>query len=500
MAKRYVAIWFLSLKTDWISIRNHSLQQKAFVLATPDHGRMMITAANVEARKQGIDKGMVLADARAILPSLEYFDDNPQKFLRVLESIANWCIRFTPKAAVEGSDGVILDATGCAHLWGGEAAYVDAIANRFKKFGYHIRLCMADTIGTAWALTHFGQNKLIVASGEESGALMDLSPAALRIENDVLERLYKLGLRKISNLVGMPRKALRRRFGTALLRQLDYALGVEHESIIPIIPPEPFQERLPCLEPILTLTGIEIALQQLLEALCLRLQQSGKGLRLARFSAYRVDGKIEKIEIGTNRASNQSAHLFKLFELKLGNIEPDLGIELFQIDATKVEDVQATQEKIWSETSGLDNDDLMELIDRLSNKIGGDHFQRFLPDEHYWPERSFKPSDSFQEKTASAWRTDRPRPVHLLHRPEPIQVMAPIPDYPPMLFRYRNKLHKIKKADGPERIEREWWIEEGPHRDYYQVEDEDGQRYWLFRSGHYSAEKKYQWYIHGFFA
>jgi len=140
------------------------------------------------------------------------------------------------------------------------------------------------------------------------------------------------------------------------------------------------------------------------------------------------------------------------------------------------------------------------LIDRLAGKIGADAIHRYLPAEHYWPERSFKKSSSLIEQPTTQWKLDAPRPLRLLEAPESIEVTAPIPDYPPMLFRHKGKLHKIVKADGPERIEQEWWIEEGQHRDYYSVEDEEGCRYWLFRSGHYDAEKKPQWFVHGFFA
>ena len=91
------------------------------------------------------------------------------------------------------------------------------------------------------------------------------------------------------------------------------------------------------------------------------------------------------------------------------------------------------------------------------------------------------------------------RPLQLLAIPEKIEVTAPIPDYPPMLFRHKGKLHTIIKADGPERMEQEWWIAGGRHRDYYYVEDEEGKRYWLFRSGHYETDK-HRWFIHGFFA
>ena len=109
-------------------------------------------------------------------------------------------------------------------------------------------------------------------------------------------------------------------------------------------------------------------------------------------------------------------------------------------------------------------------------------------------------ASSINEKAQVVWKTDKPRPIKLLARPELIEVTAPIPDYPPMMFRYKRKLHKIIKADGPERIEQEWWLQQGKHRDYYYVEDEEGSRYWLFRSGHYDDTKLPQWFIHGFFA
>jgi protein ImuB len=498
MTKRFVCIWFRHLKTDWFTLRRPELRHVPFVLVAPDHGRMVITAANALAQTQGVFIGMVVADARAIIPSLHTIDDLPTLSEKLLKKFAEWCIRFTPVAAVDPPDGLILDATGCAHLWSGEDPYVNEIIRRIKDIGYDVRAAMADTIGAAWAIARFTQQH-VIEHGKQIQALLSLPPAALRLEADALERLQKLGLRQVKSILSIPRPALKRRFGQQLILRLDQALGNEEEHIEPVQPIELLQERLPCLEPIATATGIEIALKRLLEMLCTRLQQEQQGLRLAIFKGYRIDGKIEKIEIGTNRASANKQHLFKLFEIKLPSIEPALGIELFTLEAPKVEEVSPTQEKLWEGSCGLDDMALSELVDRLTNKIGTEAIHRYLPDEHYWPERSIKVTASLQDKPTTEWKVDKPRPIQLLSKPEPIQVAAPIPDYPPMLFRYKGKVHNIKKADGPERIEQEWWLQEGQHRDYYCVEDEDGNRYWLFRSGHYE-EKSNQWFIHGFFA
>ena len=238
----------------------------------------------------------------------------------------------------------------------------------------------------------------------------------------------------------------------------------------------------------------------LLETLCLRLHEEGKGLRTAVLTCYRLDGKVVQVDIGTNAPSHHIEHLFKLFELKICEIEPALGIELFVLEAPKVEDISILQEVIWTSNPGLDDQKVAELLDRLAVKVGANNIHRYLPDEHYWPERSTKLAFSIEEKPLIPWRSDRPRPTRLLLKPMPIQVTVPIPDYPPMLFIYRGVTHKVTKADGPERIEREWWLEQGEHRDYYRVEDEQGYRYWLFRSGHYADDKEQDWFIHGYFA
>jgi protein ImuB len=500
MAKRFVTIWFRQLKTDWFANRQPSLRSEPFVLAAPDHGRIVITEVNDIARSQEVVGGMVVADARAILPALNIIDDPPGLAEKLLRSIAVWCIRYTDIVAIDPPNGIIMDVTGCAHLWGGESKYIRDINLHLTNRGYQVRACIADTIGTAWAVTHYGNTNPIVERGKQMETLIQLPASALRLESETVDRLHKLGLHQIRHFIAMPRSALRRRFGKELLLSLDRALGNEDEPVTPVIPVEPWRERLPCLEPIVTATGIEIALQRLLERICKKLQQEEMGIRQAVFSGFRVDGKQEKIEIGTHRATHQTTHLYKLFENKICTIEPGLGIELFMIEAIKTEKCLPRQEKIWDISTGLEDTGLSELLDRLTNRFGSSPIHRFLPDEHHLPEYSYKESVSLAESPATTWNIDRPRPLQLLSRPQSIEVAAPIPDYPPMHFRYLGKLHTIKKSDGPERIEPEWWIGDGSHRDYYAVEDDQGQRFWLFRSGRYCENETPKWFIHGFFA
>ncbi len=500
MQKRFISVWFHHLCTDWFALKQPALRGKPFALSALSHGRMVITAASELAERAGVEVGMSQVDACAFLPSLEVLKDRPGLEEQLLQRLAEWCIRFTPIAAPDEGCGLLLDVSGCTHLWGGEEAYLHDLLKRLEARGYSARAAMADTIGAAWAGARFGRSSAVIHSGQQAAAIAGLPAAALRLEPEILERLHKLGLRQVKDFMSLPRAALRRRFGPSILRRLDQATGKEEEGIIGVQPAAPYTGRLPCLEPITSRTGIELALQHLLQEVCKGLESDGKGLRAATFRGYRVDGQAVGIQVGTVRPTHNVDHLFSLFSTRIDGIEPALGIELFVLEASGIEELHPAQTRLWESIGGLQDPRLSQLLDRITNKIGAQVVQRFLPEEHWWPERSIKPAASLEAQPQTDWTLSRPRPVQLLSQPLAIEVTAPIPDYPPMLFRDKGGLHKIVKADGPERIEQEWWIEEGAHRDYYAVEDEEGRRYWLFRSGHYDAAKKVGWFLHGFFA
>lgn len=498
MAQRIVVIWFPHLLADWQLRRRPELASGPFAMALMERNRRVVKAVNAIAQQKGVYPEMLVADCRAMAPELEVFDYDPQQPQKLLSALAEWCIRFTPIVSIDMPEGLVLDANGCTHLWGGESGYINEIQKRFAELGYTTRIGMADTIGCAWAVSRFESQQYIVKSNTEGKAIAHLPPAALRLEPKVVDKLTRLGLRTIGSFMKMPGPSLRRRFGENLLQRLDQALGSAIEHLEPVEPVIPYQERLTSLEPIRTAVGIEIALKELLESLCQRLSKESMGLRKCELRCYRLDGNIQRIEIGTNKPSRNTAHLFKLFELKIPEIEPDLGIELFVMEARVVEELQNSQDALWA-VSDANESALAELVDRLEGKTGEGSVHRYLPSEHYWPEHSFKRAGSLSEKPSTTWRSDLPRPLHLLPKPEKIDVMVPVPDYPPLLFIYKGQRHQVEKADGPERIEQEWWIQTGEYRDYYCVEDDKGHRYWLFRSGDYMNEHV-QWYLHGFFA
>ncbi|WP_343690885.1 DNA polymerase Y family protein [Chitinophaga sp.] len=494
MTKRYISIWFRHLLTDWYIRKHPDAGDSPLVFSTQQRGRQLIHATSRKAENTGIYCGMAVADAKAIYPHLVITPYPPDQEHHLLTALGQWCIRYSPVVSIDLPDGLLIDASGCTHLWGGEHNYLAEITLKLSAYGYDVRAAMADTIGTAWAVARYGNDATIIPGGLERKALRPLPPAALRLDDTLLTKLQQLGFHKIEDFIHLPINALKRRFGQAFILRLKQALGGEREDILPLGIPSVYEERLSSLDPIKTAKAITIAITRLLDVICFKLQQEGKGIRTATLTCYRIDDQVVQISIGTNGASNNTTHLLKLFELKIPSLAPGPGIDLFILQALLVEDVISEQEKIWSATGSADNN-ITKLLDRIESKIGSGSIQRYQPAEHYWPELSIQPFTAPNDHQ----QVNAPRPDKLLPQPLPIEVTAPIPDYPPMLFRFMGQLHEIKKADGPERIEREWWLEDGAHRDYYIVEDAAGRRYWIFRLGHYAVSQT-QWFIHGFFA
>jgi protein ImuB len=236
MAKRFMCIWFRHLMTDWMTLRRPELKDIAFVFGTPDHGRIVIVAVNPVAELQGIHPGMAAADAKAIIPGLQVIDDIPDPSKKLLKAIGEWCIRYTPVIATNLPDGLILDISGCAHLWGGEREYLKHVVNTLRNKGYDVRAAIADTIGAAWAIAHYGRTTPIIEPGQHIDALLPLHPSCLRLEKPVIDRLQKLGLTTIKKFISMPSSALRRRFGAGLLLRLNQALGNEEEYMSSLYP------------------------------------------------------------------------------------------------------------------------------------------------------------------------------------------------------------------------------------------------------------------------
>jgi protein ImuB len=493
---------------------------------------------------------MRLADARTLVPDLLTAAADPVADRRLLEAVAGWCDRYTPWVALDplgaalaagedgaeacaaggfgGDAGLLLDITGCAHLFGageaGERALLADLVERLTRHDLSCRAAMADTAGAAWALARYAERQadLYCPLGGQRDALAKLPIEGLRLATPILETFYRLGLRRIGDLYAMPRAPLARRFGDPPLTRLDQALGLNEETIEPRRPAPAFRTRLAFVEPIGRSEDIAAATSRLLAALCKQLEQASVGARKLEIALYRVDGSVDRTAIGTSRPNRDNPKLMKLFEDRLGELDPGFGVELMILAAPEVEPWTGAQETL-AETglaaSASFEDGTIDLADRLALRLGTENVVRLLPRASHLPERvQTTVAVTVKAAPSGAWRRMASfkgiRPTRLLQRPEPVDVTALVPDDPPSRFKWRQHLHRIVRAEGPERLADEWWrprpngehakaSTEPPVRDYYRVEDDDGGRFWLFRDGVYNATTDgsgTKWFLHGFCA
>lgn len=491
----------------------------------PEAGAMRLAAVDAQAASLGLIAGMPLAEARARVPALVAIDADGQGDARVLERLAAWCCRYTPWTSLDpcggtdrpGAAGLWLDISGCAHLFGGEARLLMDLAERLANAGYAARAAAADTAGAAWARARHPRDEgetgwTRVSPGEQAAAIAPLPLAALRLEPETREGLNRMGVRRVAELQALPRGPLAARFGEAPLRRLEQALGTTDEPVSPIQPVPELRTRLVFPEPIGTPEDITAATGRLVAALASRLEERAAGARRLRLVCYRADGTLAEIRIGTGRAEREPKHLMRLFREKFDHLDPGFGIDAMALEVHAADSLAPVQESF--EAAGRSGEALSRLVDRLGNRLGHGRVHGLEPRPRHVPEhaQAVVPPLSSQEtadRSAAPAAPLAPRPVHLLAQPEPIEVVAPVPDRPPVQFRWRRRLYRIARADGPERIGPEWWLgdpaaiggsEETEVRDYFRIEDTAGQRFWVYRRGLYCPGLPPQWFLQGMFA
>ena len=502
-------------------------------LTLRDGPRILLAAVDSAAAQAGAAPGQTLAEARALCPGLHSEAIAPAADRAALDKLTDWCSRYTPWVALDsagepgGAAGLWLDITGCAHLFGGEEALATELVARLARFGLTARIGIADTAGAAWACarhtTEAAQPIRSIAPGAQREALTPLSVAALRLPAAEAELLRRFGLSRIGDLLELPPAALEPRVGPVVARRLRQALGALDEPISPKTPVPPHLERLNFGEPIGTPEDIARAVERLLGKLCTKLEKDQSGGRKFALTAYRIDGSLSRLLVGTARPLRDAAHLKRLFAGKLEALDPGYGLEAMVLAAETLEPLTALQMTLEEGRAQADakgptsvkaaaRHDLGRLVDRLGGRFGFERVHRLTPRESHLPERCVAPGPALPHRARSpsgragpakvgtrrslGWPEGPVRPIRLLTRPEPIEAIAAWPDAPPAQFRWRRLLHRVARAEGPERLSREWWLpqdEGAADRDYFRVEDEDGRRYWLYR-------EESHWFLQGLFA
>ena len=447
---------------------------------------------------------MPVAKAQALAPGLIVMDADPRADAEGLDKLALWALqRISPVVMADPPDGLVIDTTGADHLHGGEDVMLERIVERFAASGVEARGALADTRGAAHAGARFAaRSTLVIPRGETAPLLRRLPIAALRLQPDIVTSLRTLGFDRIGDLMDQPRAPLALRFGPEIGRRLDQTLGNIAEPIEPFRAPEIVEVRRVFGEPIGAAETIARYTGKLVAALCVELEGRGIGARRLDLLFHRVDNTRQAIRIGTAQPVRDAKRLTRLLCEKIETIDPGFGIEIMELAAVLAEPLRDRQ--AISSLVEEPEADISDLIDVLANRVGENGLCRFTPVQSDVPERSVISVPPLAPETGATWDGDWQRPPRLLARPEPIETMAVLPDNPPVWFTWRGVRRRVRRADGPERIRGEWWKRDAEMvavRDYFRVEDDTGERYWLFRSGdgEHLESGSQRWFLHGIF-
>ncbi|HBZ42593.1 MAG TPA: DNA methylase [Maritimibacter sp.] len=549
--KRHLSLWFPRLAAERLMRLERGLPTGPFVVVADQNGAQVVTSLNAEASVAGLTPGQPLRDARAMCPELTARPANPVAEAGFLTTLRRWAGTYSPWVSEEAPDGLILDITGCAHLFGGEDGLAAQIDRDCLELGLTVRLGLADSLGAAWALAryaHLGANGVLTGDaidqearatrsravkrkhwtrggtppaaqvqatrpriakrGTTRQAIGPLPVAALRLSTDTVASLNRLGLRRIEDLFGLPRANLARRFGRETVQRLDQALGIEPEPVSPAKPPQSFALTMRLPDPIGLEDDIMGVIDRLLPELQTRLERAGRGARRIRVEFSRTDQTMQWAEVGLARPSSDPHRIRPLLAMKLGEVDAGFGIDHVRLLASQHEPLQAVQHKGHVEVGMRnardgqppDHTALDDLMGRIGARLGLEQLTRLYPAQSHIPEKEALIMAAAFAPPAMDWhRPATPRPLRLW-APDPVM----IPDQPllPDGFRWRGREHGILAAHGPERLAPEWWLDEPDWRnglrDYWIVTTDRGEKLWLYFA--HGAARSAGWFCQGAFA
>ena len=474
------------------------------MLVGRDGRRRVVVAADRAAKMAGLSVGMAASQAQAMIPGLTIEQADPAGDTAALDRLALWALRrYSPIVAVDGPDGIVIDTTGADHLQGGEESMLTKLVERFALSSTTARAAVADSWGAAHAVARFGRTPVtVIPPGQTGRELAHFPIASLRLPRDTADQLRTLGFDTIGELAAEPRAPLTLRFGPELGRRLDQMLCRQVEPIDPVRDPDVIEVRRTFGEPIGAAETIARYISVLALDLCARLEEKGLGAKRLDLLCHRVDSAVQAVRVGTALPVRDPKRITRLLTNKIETIDPGFGIEVMAIAAVLAEPFATKQ--IASILTGETEADVSDLVDTIANRIGADHLYRIAPVASDVPERSVRRIPAMAPEEGGTWPGHWPRPSRLLPSPEPVETVALLPDHPPVTFTWRGIRRRVKRADGPERVFGEWWKRDAEMeavRDYFQVEDEAGSRYWLFRAGDGvdAATGSQRWFLHGLF-
>jgi len=552
--RRVLSIWFPRLAAERHIRHDPNLGTVPFAVVRDSGQAQVLASLSPLAQAAGLYAGQPLRDAHAMSADLLTRVSTPHAEAAFLGVLHRWAGKFSPWVAREEPDALVIDLTGCAHLFGGEEQLAQQVEQDCTDLGLTVQLGIADTLGGAWALARFGGGQggahhrngdaidqearatrsragkrrhwerggaaptrataparghtRIAAPGETYKALAPLPIAALRLEDHTMAQLSRLGLRRVSDLVEQPRAGLARRFGRGLVARMDQALGALPEPVSPAPPPDRFATRLSLPDPIGLEDDVMAAIDRMLPRLCAALNKKGRGARTLRFEAYRADDTMQWMNVTLARPSDDPDHIRPLLGLKVADLDAGYGIDMLRLEAVVHEPLhlrtvpghlEAT-EAGRARRAGAVPGSLDRLIGRLGTRLGTDAITRIQPADSHIPEKTSLAVAAAWSDPVRHWpQRDKLRPL-LMWPPEPVMV-ADVPRLP-ATFRWRGRDHHVHSTRGPERIAPEWWLDDpawrSGQRDYWEVVTKQGHRLWLFYA--HGGVKSSGWFCQGSFA
>lgn len=547
--RRILSLWFPRLGAERCLRAARAPLPLPFATVAETGNQRLLAALSAEAAAAGLTEGQPLRDARAMCPELQTAPADPEGEAAFLQLLRRWAGKFSPWVAVEPPAALIVDLTGCAHLFGGEGPLVAQVEQDCAALGLTVRMGLADTVGASWALARYadqgagpvrsgdaidqearatrsragrrhwtrggvaptppavaGQGVRIAAPGQTRSALAHLPVAALRLDGETCTALARVGLRRIGDFWGMPRAALARRFGLPVIQRLDQALGVMPEPVSPARPPHVFALRISFPDPIGLPEDIEAGLDRLLPAMARKLQAAGRGVRRLRWEILRADQTRQVFELGLARPADEVARMRSLLLQKLPEVAPGYGIDVLRLEAIATEPLELRPHRGHLEAAEevarrfTENTKLDDLIGTLGARVGLEAITRWHPADSHIPEKSATVlAAAWSQPHDGLWpRSQGARPLTLC---DPDPVHAPDLPTPPARFRWRGRDLALAGASGPERISPEWWLDDPAWRsgvrDYWRVETDCGTRLWLFYA--HGDTRSSGWFCHGDF-
>ena len=541
--RRFLSLWLPRLATDRAR-RLGAIDRAAPLVAVAkiDNAQRLI-CVDAAAARLGLGLGFSLPDARARFPALIAVEAEPAEEAQLLTRLCDWCSRYTPLAALDGRDGLMLDISGVAHLFEGEAALIEDCRARLSAQGITVAIGAASNPRAAWALARFSRMRTAPDPLSDKAFVKlfhDLPLAALGLDEKTVADMARAGLRRIGDIALRPRAPITARFGSLPIARLDALKGLERSSIAPRFRPPDFCAERQFVSPIQTLEAIEVQLRKLADDLVVLLERQAKGARRIELSLYRVDGAMRRIRIGASRPLNEARVIVRLVAERLASPNEDVidagyGVDLMRLACLTAEPLAPSEAELERAHEAERARSLAELLDRLSARLGARAVaRRELLDAHL-PEQAEAAAPAALGEARLRWKSRHceecndeaiqgnqerlsipgslrfarddgsnsapARPLRLFARPEPIEALAEVPDGPPLRFRWRRVLHNVAAIEGPERIAAPWWRNAGaPTRDYFRAEDSEGRRFWLYREGLWGRETTQpKWFVHGLF-